>query len=148
MQVYLSKQNSRKPTSNNLSTLSIIAGVVIISATLTVMIIIPGYWSFSPGVFLILATVWYLYYTINRKPLLLEITNNQISYISEENSELITISTEDILDINHKFCELEIYTKDERVHAINLLNTDSEQTRWEIKEHLKKLIEGINSDSN
>lgn len=145
MQVYLSKQNSRKPAPDNMSNLSIITGVVIISASLTIMTIIPNFWSFFPGIVVILITVRYLYYTVNKKPLLLEISDNQINYVSDDSGELITISTEDILSINHRFCELEIYTNDTRVHNINLLNTGSEQTRWEIKEHLKKLIEGLNN---
>lgn len=143
MQVYLSKQNSRKTTSNNMSTLSLAIGVVIISASLITVLKIPGYGSFFTGLLLILATIRFLYYRINKKPLLLEISSDQINYISEGEKELVTINNEDIITIHHKFCELEIYTKDERVHNINLLNSGSEQTRWEIKEQLKKLTKEI-----
>lgn len=74
---------------------------------------------------------------------MLEITDDKITYLSEEQNELISIQSEDIISIEHKFCELQIRTRDEQVHNINLLNTGSEQTRWEIKEHIKELTETI-----
>lgn len=144
MQVHLSKQNSITTSKKrNISNTTILIGIVAITATLIAMVLIPGYSSFGTGVLIILATLRYLIVATNKKPLLLEITDNRISYLSEESNELITINSEDIKSIEHKFCELQIHTKDDLVHNINLLNTGSEQNRWEIKEHTKKLIEKI-----
>lgn len=145
MQVHLSKQQNSISTSNkgNLSSASILSGIAIITATLTAMALIPGYSSFITGSLVIGVTVRYLITTTNKKPLLLEITDEKITYLSEEKNELITILPEEISNITHKFCELQIHTKDDRVHNINLLNTGSEQTRWEIKEHTRMLIEKI-----
>ena len=145
MQVHLSKQQNSITTSKNrnISSSSILIGIVIIISTLTAMVLIPGYGSLITGTLVILLTIRHLILAINKKPLLLEITNDKIAYLSEERNELITILPEEIRSINHKFCELQIHTKDEVVHNINLLNTGSEQTRWEIKEHVRMLIEKI-----
>ena len=144
MQVHLSKQNSISTSRNrNLSSTSILVGSVVILATFIAMVLIPGYWSFFTGALVISITLKYLIQSTNKKPLLLEITNDKIVYLSEERNELVTINPEEIAAINHKFCELEIHTKDEMVHNINLLNTGSEQNRWEIKEHTKRLVEKI-----
>ncbi|MBC8052695.1 MAG: hypothetical protein H7Y13_06495 [Sphingobacteriaceae bacterium] len=144
MQVHLSKQNSITTTRNrNLSSTSILMGIFVITVTLSAMVLIPGYWSFGTGVLVICLTLKYLIASVNRKPLLLEITDDKISYLSEERNELVTIRPEEIRSIAHKFCELQIHTKDNRVYNINLLNTGSEQTRWEIKEHTRMLIERI-----
>jgi hypothetical protein len=142
MQVHLPKQNSITASAkNNVSNTSLFLGIVIITLTLTAMFLIPGYSTAFTGLIVIGATVRYLTNAINKKPLLLEITDDKISYLSEEKNELVTINAEEILSINHKFCVLEIHTNDEAVHNINILNTGSEQTRWEIKEHLKRLTE-------
>ncbi|MEJ6981332.1 hypothetical protein WG906_12770 [Pedobacter sp. P351] len=145
MQVHLIKQNSilTPSTQRNLSSTSILIGIAIIIATITAIVLIPGYSTFFTGALLIGATIRYLAKSINRKPLLIEITDNKLIYLSEERNELITINSEDILSINHKFCELQIHTRNEQIHNINLLNTGSEQTRWEIKEHIKGLTAGI-----
>ena len=144
MQVHLSKQNSM-PThgKRNLSSSSILVGIMIISATLIAMVLIPGIATYLTGAVIIMATIIHLARATNRKPLLIEITDNEIIYLSEEQNERIKIDVKDIASISHKFCELQIHTKDELVHNINLLNTGSEQTRWEIKEHIKRLTEGI-----
>jgi hypothetical protein len=143
MQVHLLKQNSISASRRNLSVTSFIIAFFIVAATVAAMVLIPGTSSLIAGVILIIVTVGYLARATNRKPLLLEITNTQITYLSEENNELITINSEDISGIDHKFCELEIRTKDNGVHHVNLLNTGSEQNRWEIKEHVKRLTAGI-----
>lgn len=144
MQIHLSKQNSLTASNKpNLSSASILTGGILITATLTAMVAIPGYTSLLTGILIIASTTGYLIRSINKKPLLLEITNSKIAYLSEEQNQLITINSEDIASINHKFCELQIITKDELVHNINLLNTGSEQTRWEIKEHTRRLTESI-----
>lgn len=145
MQIHLIKQNSISTTSTKRNFLgaSIFIGIILIIVTLTAMTLIPGSSTLFTGAFLIGAIIVYLVKSINRKPLLLEITDNKIIYLSEERNEFTIINLEDILSINHKFCELQIHTKDELVHNINLLNSGSEQTRWEIKEHIKKLTKGI-----
>ena len=145
MQVHLSKQqNSITASKNrNFSSSNILIGVVVVTIMLTGMAVIPGYGSFITGSIFILFTLRHLIIATNRKPLLLEITNDKITYLSEESNKLITILPNEILSINHKFCELQIHTKDEVVHNINLLNTGSEQTRWEIKEHIRMLIDKI-----
>lgn len=143
MQIHLSKQNSTVVRNRNLSSTTILIGITVVSATLTAMVLIPGYTSFVTGVLVILFTLMYLVRTTNRKPLLLEISHNKISYLSEDSGELLTITSEEISSINHKFCELQIHTKDGKLHNINLLNTGSEQTRWEIKEHIRILIDNI-----
>jgi hypothetical protein len=143
MQVHLLKQNSISTNKRNLSVTSFIIALIVIAITISAMVLIPGNWSLITGIILILATVRHLVIVTNRKPLLLEITDNKIIYLSEKNNELVTINSEDISGIDHKFCELKIHTKDNVVHQINLLNTGSEQNRWEIKEHVKKLTAGI-----
>ncbi|HEY0057259.1 MAG TPA: hypothetical protein VGB63_18060 [Pedobacter sp.] len=143
MQVHLLKQNSISASKRNLSVTSFIIAFSVIAITLAAMVLIPGNWSMITGSILIAATVRHLVVVTNRKPLLLEITDNKIIYLSEENNQLITINSEEISAIDHKFCELKIHTKDEVVHHINLLNTGSEQNRWEIKEHVKRLTAGI-----
>jgi hypothetical protein len=144
MQVHLTKQNSTSVKNRNLSSTSIFIGITVVTATLTAMILIPGHTSLLTGVLVIGATVKYLITSTNKKPLLLEISDEKISYLSETSGTLITISPDEIASISHKFCELQIHTKDDKVHNINLLNTGSEQTRWEIKEHTRMLIDKIN----
>lgn len=145
MQIHLFKQNSISTHSQkrNLSAVSIFIGISVITATSTAIVLIPGYFTYLTGALLIIGTIRYLVRETNRKPLLLEISDNKIIYLSEEKNELITINSGDIVSIHNKFCKLLIYTKDENVHNVNLLNSGSEQNRWEVKEHVKRLVEGI-----
>jgi low affinity Fe/Cu permease len=144
MQVRLSKQGSILGSpKQNLSRVSFLFVFVSICVIAAAMILIPGTSTAISGILAIGLILRHLFVKTNRKPLLLEITDNKITYLSEERNELITIESENIAAIDHKFCELRIRTKDESVHNINLLNTGSEQTRWEIKEHIKKLAEEI-----
>jgi hypothetical protein len=139
MQVHLSKQNSAINLKNhNYSSVSLFWGVLLISATLSAMFLIPGYWSMATGLFVLIAAIKFLVLQTNRKPLLLEITEQEIIYLSDNNNEFVKISIEEIDHIEHRFCELIICTKDKQIHTVNLLNTGSEQTRWEIKEYTKK----------
>jgi hypothetical protein len=149
MQFHLSKQNSISTSQKiNLSNTGLLIGIGIITITLTAMFLIPGYSSFITGTLVIAATIRHLVHSINKKPLLLEITNEGISYLSEESNELIFVQADEIVGINHKFCELVINTRDGNVHKINLLNTSSEQDRWEIKEHVKGLTAQIQRESD
>lgn len=145
MQIHLFKQNSISTHSpkRNISAISIFIGISVISATLTAMILIPGYSTYGAGALLIIGTIRYLVRETNRKPLLLEITDNKIIYLSEEKNELVTINSDEIVSIHNKFCKLLVFTKDENVHNINLLNSGSEQNRWEVKEHVKRLTKEI-----
>ncbi|HEX8378842.1 MAG TPA: hypothetical protein VF602_13575 [Pedobacter sp.] len=143
MQVHILKQNSISASKRNLSATSFIIAFFVIAITATAMALIPGTWSLITGSVIIAATVRHLAIVTNRKPLLLEITDKKITYLSEENNQLITINSGDISGIDHKFCELKIHTKNDVVHHINLLNTGSEQNRWQIKEHVKTLTAGI-----
>lgn len=145
MQIHLFKQNSISTPSpkRNISAISIFIGISVISATLIAMILIPGYSTYGAGSLLISGIIRYLVRETNRKPLLLEITDNKIIYLSEEKNELVTINSDDIVSIHNKFCKLLIFTKDENVHNINLLNSGSEQNRWEVKEHVKRLTKEI-----
>lgn len=144
MQIHLFKQNSINTSKGNVSTLSVIFSAIIILLTIGGMIAVPGYVTLSGGIILISAITRYMILNLNKKPLLLEITGNDIIYMSEHQKEPITIHAEDIVSITHKFCELRICTKDEAVHYINLMNTKSEQTRWEIKELLKGFGKKLN----
>ena len=145
MQTHLFKQNSINTSKSNVSSLSIFVLSTVVVLTVAAMILVPGYTSFFTGLAIITATVRHLIKNINKKPLLLQITEKEIVYLSEERNELVTISPSEIKVISHKFCELEIYTKDDAVHHINLLNTGSEQTRWEIKELTKRLTQKISA---
>jgi UPF0716 family protein affecting phage T7 exclusion len=86
MQIHLFKQNSISTNSpkRNLSAISILIGISVIAATVTATVIIPGYFTYFTGALLIIGTVRYLVRETNRKPLLLEITDNKIIYLSEE----------------------------------------------------------------
>jgi hypothetical protein len=143
MQINLSKQNSINVSKRNLSSVTILVVVLIVFITVIAMVSIPGYGTLITGSIVIIAILRQLIVAINKKPLLLKITKNSIVYLSEERNELISIASDEIKEITHRFCELQILTKDDSIHHINLLNTDSEQTRWEIKELSKQLTERI-----
>jgi len=143
MHIHLFKQNSINASKKNLSSLSIFFAVSIILVTVSAMILIPGYGTLLTGTLLMVATLRKLVVSINRKPLLLQITDNEIIYLSEELNELVTINSTEIKGITHRFCELQIQTKDGVIHHVNLLNTGSEQTRWEIKDLIKSLTAKI-----
>ncbi|MBC7915231.1 MAG: hypothetical protein H7Y07_14020 [Pyrinomonadaceae bacterium] len=145
MQTHLFKQNSINASKNNLSSLSIYMTVAFVILTIAAIILIPGYSTLITGIVIIVTSVRHLIISINKKPLLLEITESKIVYLSEERNELVTINPEEIRTISHKFCELQIQTKDDTIHHVNILNTGSEQTRWEIKELTKRLTEKISA---
>lgn len=143
MQIHLFKQNSINTSRGTVSIVSVFLSVIVVSITVAVMIMFSGYITLVGGILLIGAVIRYLAINLNKKPLLLEITGNDIIYLPENQKEPVTICSEDITAIRHKFCELQISTKDDKVHLINLMNTNSEQTRWEIKELVKSLVAKI-----
>lgn len=125
--------------------MSVFLSMVIVSITIAAMTMFYSYSTLVGGIVVIGVVVRHLMINLNRKPLLLEITENDIIYLPENEKEQVTIHSEDIISITHRFCELQISTKDDKVHRINLMNTNSEQTRWEIKELVKSLVAKIGS---
>ncbi|NEU07833.1 hypothetical protein GZH53_05870 [Flavihumibacter sp. R14] len=66
------------------------------------------------------------------------IHDNTLEYFSPEEGEIISIPSLEITKITTRFNELNIHTS-ERVHSLNLGLIRQEQTRWEIKEMIRRM---------
>ena len=84
------------------------------------------------------------YSSLFKKKVVIEVGQDSIQYFSEEKNEMVEIAAEDIVKISTRFCELQVYTRDNTLHRINMESVKKEQARWEIKEMVKQLA-GINS---
>ena len=66
------------------------------------------------------------------------IHDNTLEYFSPEDGEIISIPSMDITKVTTRFNELNIHTG-ERIHSLNLGLIRQEQTRWEIKEMIRRM---------
>jgi len=66
------------------------------------------------------------------------IHDNTLEYFSPEDGEIISIPSMDITKVTTRFNELNIHTS-ERIHSLNLGLIRQEQTRWEIKEMIRRM---------
>ena len=66
------------------------------------------------------------------------IHDNTLEYFSPEEGEIISIPSVEIIKITTRFNELNIHT-DSRVHSLNMGLIRQEQTRWEIKEMIRRM---------
>lgn len=66
------------------------------------------------------------------------IHDNTLEYFSPEEGQIISIPSMEITKITTRFNELNIHTND-RMHSLNLGLIRQEQTRWEIKEMIRRM---------
>jgi hypothetical protein len=66
------------------------------------------------------------------------IHDNTLEYFNPEEGDIISIPSMDITKITTRFNELNIHT-DNRIHSLNLALIRQEQTRWEIKEMIRRM---------
>ncbi|MBC7744685.1 MAG: hypothetical protein H7096_06245 [Flavobacterium sp.] len=66
------------------------------------------------------------------------IHDETLEYFCHEEGQIISIPSTDITKITTKFNELIIHTS-ERMHSLNMGLIRQEQTRWEIKEMIRKM---------
>lgn len=68
----------------------------------------------------------------------INITDSTMEYFCHEEGEIISIPCADITKVTTRFNELNIHTAD-RIHSLNMGLIRQEQTRWEIKEMIRKM---------
>lgn len=66
------------------------------------------------------------------------IHDDMLEYYNPEEGEIISIPSMEITKITTRFNELNIHTND-RTHSLNLSLVRKEQTRWELKEMIRKM---------
>jgi hypothetical protein len=66
------------------------------------------------------------------------IHDDTLEYFNPEEGEIISIPSMEITKITTRFNELNIHTND-RMHSLNLGLIRKEQTRWEIKEMIRRM---------
>lgn len=66
------------------------------------------------------------------------IHDDMLEYYNPEEGEIISIPSVEITKITTRFNELNIHTND-RTHSLNLSLVRKEQTRWELKEMIRKM---------
>ena len=66
------------------------------------------------------------------------IHDDMLEYYNPEEGEFISIPSMEITKITTRFNELNIHTSD-RTHSLNLSLVRKEQTRWELKEMIRKM---------
>lgn len=71
--------------------------------------------------------------------LLLKVDGTCVVYFSNEEAKLISIQAEEISKITTAFCQLQVHTRDNNIHLINMEPIKKEKTRWEVKEMIKQL---------
>ncbi|MEJ7780638.1 MAG: hypothetical protein WKF68_13735 [Daejeonella sp.] len=74
----------------------------------------------------------------NRLPFI-EISEGSLNYWDPAKEEIVSVSAKDITQISTKLCQLKLHTPDQ-IHVVNLNLIKKEQTRWEIKENVRKMI--------
>ena len=143
-QIYIESQTrSSKSWFFNAHTL-ISAGIVLASLILVTAV---GHWlAVTAGITGVAMAIVYFRKHRHQKPLLLQVTESGIVYYCEERNEMVYVLSRDITRINTGFCKLDIHTRDNYTHSINLLNIKSEQTRWEIKEMAKSLAKQVSCE--
>jgi len=74
------------------------------------------------------------------------IHDNTLEYFNPEEGEIISIPSMEITKITTRFNELNIHTE-KRIHSLNLGLIRQEQTRWELKEMIRRMArpEGHNA---
>jgi hypothetical protein len=66
------------------------------------------------------------------------IHDDMLEYYNPEEGQIISIPSMEITKITTRFNELNIHTND-RTHSLNLSLVRKEQTRWELKEMIRKM---------
>jgi hypothetical protein len=66
------------------------------------------------------------------------IHDDTLEYFNPEEGEIISIPSMDITRVTTRFNELNIHTQD-RMHSLNLGLIRKEQTRWELKEMIRRM---------
>ena len=66
------------------------------------------------------------------------IHDDTLEYFSPENEQIISIPSMEITKVTTRFNELNIHTSD-RMHSLNLGLIRQEQTRWELKETIRRM---------
>lgn len=66
------------------------------------------------------------------------IHDDMLEYYNPQEGEIISIPSTEITKITTRFNELNIHTND-RTHSLNLSLVRKEQTRWELKEMIRKM---------
>ena len=121
--------------------LPIALGLIVLIAIISPLNISPVIYLLAGSIIAFLLIYFYRKKSRREKDILLKIEDHSIEYFSEEHNNLITIKTESITDIKTRFCELQIITRDNRIHKIDMSSFKTEQTRWEVKELVKQLVQ-------
>jgi len=74
----------------------------------------------------------------NRVPFI-EISEGSLNYWDQTKEEIVSVSAKDITQISTKLCQLKLHTQ-EQIHVLNLNLIKKEQTRWEIKENVRRMV--------
>ena len=74
----------------------------------------------------------------NRLPFI-EISEGSLNYWDQTKEKIVSVSAKDITQISTKLCQLKLHTPDQ-IHVVNLNLIKKEQTRWEIKENVRKMV--------
>ncbi|HYK77926.1 MAG TPA: hypothetical protein VEV16_13190 [Daejeonella sp.] len=78
------------------------------------------------------------YYNRRHRIPFVQIQDGTLNYFCPQQEEMVSISARDITKISTRFCELQLHTPD-RIHSLNMGLVRQEQTRWEIKEMIRKM---------
>lgn len=144
MQHYIYRTNSSPsfvPSEKLTHGLPVALGAIILIAIISPLNINPVVYLLAGCIIAFLLIFIYKRRVTNERDILLKIEDHSIEYFSEERKEMITIATESITDIKTRFCELQILTRDNKIHKIDTSTFKTEQTRWEVKEMIKQLIQ-------
>lgn len=74
----------------------------------------------------------------NRLPFI-EISEGSLNYWDQTKEEIVSVSAKDITQISTKLCQLKLHTEG-HIHVVNLNLIKNEQTRWEIKENVRRMV--------